>query len=219
MTRMPATVAVVVVLAGLLGWLGWTADGTPSSTAAGALEATSTPAPAATASARPEPTPEADVVARMPARLGGVATELSVLRGEEHVAALDPDDPADADVAAGITSLLEATGRSIVDLTTAYAVAGADDFVAFVIGIRVAGAPDGSLLPAYLPILRRDLVDPHEEPGMLGGREVLVVTSEATGGGPRLSLHVVEDGDTLWLLQGPLAVVEDALLDLGLARA
>lgn len=154
-----------------------------------------------------------DLALEMPLNMGGFEPEVAITRGQEHLANLDPDDPADAATAAQLQSLFEATGVTVQDMTSAYALVSQEDFFSFVVAVRLEGATPGLLLEAYLPILEAGLVDPQTAPTTLGGKDVLRITSEGTAGEP-VELYVYEAGDTIWMVQGPLDVVGSVLEDL-----
>jgi hypothetical protein len=177
-----------------------------------AAPATAQPSPAPTASPQasgassPVPSLELDLV---PDELGGFPTETTITRGRDHLDGLDADDPADAATLAKLAALLAATGRPVEDLTTALAFVATEELFAFVVAFRIAGAPEGTLLPTYLPLLLDDLSVTRQESGQLAGREVLVIHSDEGDG--EVPLYVVAVGDTVWLFQGPEDVVVAAL--------
>jgi len=173
------------------------------------------PSPGAGPSASPASSIVGDAVRRdlyldMPYTIGGFEPDIVITRGEEHLAGLDPDDEADARTRAELDRLLEDTGTTIEDMTSGYALVSQEDFFAFVVGVRLDGAEPGAMLPAYLPILYEDLVDPTGQAGSLGGKDVVVITSEGDDG-DYVALYVYDEGDTIWMVQGPEDVVERAL--------
>ncbi|CAN5740706.1 hypothetical protein BH23CHL8_BH23CHL8_12910 [soil metagenome] len=193
----PSAILALVVM-GVPGWPG----------AALAQEA-ATPTPAVAATATPvgnQPGLELDLV---PDELGGFPTEVTLTRGREHFDGLDADDPAAAATLAELAALLAATGRPVEDLTTALALVATEELFAFVVAFRIAGAPDGTLMPAYLPLLLDDLQVTRQESGQLAGHDVLVVYSDEGEG--EVPLYIVAVGDTVWLFQGPEDVVIGAL--------
>ena len=109
--------------------------------------------------------------------------------------------------------LLETVGAEIDDMVSGYALVSQDDFFSFVVAIRVDGIDPGSLLPAYLPILYDDLEDPQGMTGQVGGKDVIVIASLGEDD-EYVELYVYDEGDTVWLLQGPSDVVENALSSL-----
>lgn len=162
-----------------------------------------TPIPAESASGRP------DLFLDMPYFLGGFEPEIVMTRGEAHLADLDADDQTRQE----LEGLLEAVGAEIDDMVSGYALVSQEDFFSFVVAIRIDGVDPGSLLPAYLPILYDDLEDPQRSTGRLGDKDVIVITSLGEGG-EYVELYVYDEGDTVWLLQGPSDVVETALSSL-----
>jgi len=56
-------------------------------------------------------------------------------------------------------------------------------------------------------------VDPTGRSESLGGKEVLIISSEGDGA-DYVDLYVYDEGDTIWMVQGPEDVVERTLEDL-----
>lgn len=162
-----------------------------------------TPIPVVSASGRP------DLYLDMPYNLGGFEPEVVMARGEEHFAGLDPHDP----TRQGLEGLLETLGADIDDMVSGYALVAQPDFFSFVVAIRIDGIDPGSLLPAYLPILYEDLEDPQSSFGRAAGKDVLIIDSIGEDD-ERVALYVYDEGDTIWMLQGPDDVVEIALSQL-----
>ena len=151
-----------------------------------------------------------DLYLDMPDVLGGFEPDIVITRGQEHLAGLDPDDEADARTRAELDRLFEGTGTSAEDMTSGYALVSQEDFFAFVVGVRLDGAERGTMLPAYLPILYEDLVDPTGQAASVGGKDVVVISSEGDAG-DYVALYVYDQGDTIWMVQGPEDVVEGVL--------
>jgi hypothetical protein len=159
------------------------------------------------ASASPgQPPGHRDLLLDMPYYLGGFEPDIVMTRGAEHVAALDPDDPTRMDLEA----FLDAVGADIEDMDSGYALVSVDDFFAFVVAIRVAGVETGSLLPAYLPTLLGDLVDASSVTRNVSGKDVVVISSLGTDD-EFVELFVYDQGDTVWMVQGPEDVIEVTL--------
>lgn len=164
-------------------------------------------AQAPAASVSPE---RADLALEMPRNMGGFEPAIAITRGQEHLANLDLDDPADAATAAELERLFAETDVTVDAMTSGYALVSQEDFFSFVVAIRLEGATPGSVLPAYLPILTAGLTDPDTTDATVGGKDVLVITS-AGETGDRVELYVYEAGDTVWMVQGPLDVVVGVL--------
>ena len=147
-----------------------------------------------------------DLYLDMPYYLGGYEPDIVITRGSEHLDGLAPDD----ETRLGLEAFVESLGAGIEDMDSGYALVSTDDVFAFVVAIRVEGAPAGGLLPAYLPILLQDLVDPSTTTSTSGGKQVLVISSIGDGG-EYVELSAYDQGDTIWLLQGPADIVEVAL--------
>lgn len=160
--------------------------------------------PLVTESGRP------DLYLEMPYRLGGFEPEIVMVRGEEHFADLGPDDPNRM----ALEGLLEDVGAEVDDLVSGYALVSQEGFFTFVVAIRVDGVESGTLWPAYQPVLFDDLEDASAEEASIGGKDVTVVTSVGEEG-EYVELHVYDEGDTIWMLQGPFDVVEATITDLG----
>jgi hypothetical protein len=154
-----------------------------------------------------------ELALEMPTNMGGFEPDVVIARGVEHIADLDPNDPQDADTAAQLERLFDETGVTVDDMTSGYALVSQTDFFSFVFAVRLHGAAPGTVLPAYLPILIANLIDPTIEEVRSGNKDVLVITSEGEEREP-VRLTVYEVNDTVWLLQGPDDVVEFALGDL-----
>ncbi len=106
------------------------------------------------------------------------------------------------------------SAAEIENLTSGYALVSQEGFFSFVVAIRVEGVEPDSLLPAYLPILYGDLIEP--APGIarnVGGKDVLVITALGDDD-QNVELFVYDQGDTLWMVQGPDDVVETTLENL-----
>lgn len=168
---------------------------------------------AASPSAPPIASEPRDLYLDMPYTLGGFDPEIVMVRGDEHFATLDPDSATDAQRRAEVGVFLGDVGASIEDMTSGYALANTDSIFAFVVGIRVNGAEPGRMLPAYLPILLADLQDPTTSQARMGGKDVTVVASVGEAD-EVVDLYVYDAGDTLWMVQGPLDVVDITLDDL-----
>jgi hypothetical protein len=169
------------------------------------------PAPAdrsmPSASASPgHPPGHPDLLLDMPYYLGGFEPDIVMTRGAEHVATLDADDPTRMDLEA----FLDAVEADIEDMDSGYALVSLDDFFAFVVAIRVAGVEPGSLLPAYLPTLLDDLVDASSVTANVSGKDVVVISSVGADY-EYVDLYVYDQGDTIWMVQGPEDVVEVTL--------
>lgn len=162
----------------------------------------------------PRPTPgRIDLALEMPLNMGGFEPDVAITRGAEHLTSLDLDDPADAAIAADLGRLFEATGVTVDDMTSGYALVSQEDFFSFVVAVRLDGARPGSALPAYLPILMAGLIDPQTEAATLGGKDVFVITSEGNEG-ELVELYVYEATDTVWMVQAPIDVAGFVLEDL-----
>jgi hypothetical protein len=170
---------------------------------AGSTSPDPTQVPSVSESGRP------DLYLEMPYYLGGFEPEIVMTRGEEHFAGLAADDP----VRRELEDLLSAVGAEVDDFVTGYALVAQDDFFSFVVAIRVDGVTPGTLLPAYLPLLTDDLVDPQVTTGTAGGKAVVVVSSVGADD-ESVDLYVYDEGDTIWMVQGPRDVVEMTLSDL-----
>jgi hypothetical protein len=184
-------------------------------TLAGALLVSAAPVLAQDESAPPGSAQPArpDLYLDMPYYLGGFEPDISMTRGEEHFANLDSDSEADAQTRSELEQLLDDVGADIEDMVSGYALVSQEDFFSFVVAIRIDGVEPGSLLPAYLPTLYEDLVDPTGIAGNVGGKNVVVVSSVGTDD-EYVALYIYDQGDTLWMIQGPDDVVEVALEDL-----
>lgn len=166
-------------------------------------------APSASTEASEVPFDPNDLYLHMPYYLGGFEPDIVITRGQEHFANLDADEQTRLE----LEGFLETVGADIEDMVSGYALASQEDFFSFVVGIRVKGVAPGSLLPAYLPILYEDLEEPSSLAGNVGGRNVVVITSIGDAD-EFVELYVYDAGDTLWMLQGPVSVVEDTLENL-----
>lgn len=158
-----------------------------------------------------EPTPSAEPVRRdlyldMPYYLGGFEPDIVMTRGEEHFATLEAGDQTRLE----LEGLLDEVGADIEDMTSGYALVSQEDFFAFVVAIRIDGVDPGSILPAYLPILDADLVEPAGIVGRVGDKDVLIISSIGSNDEP-VELYVYDQGDTIWMVQGPTDVVETTL--------
>jgi len=96
------------------------------------------------------------------------------------------------------------------DMVSGYALVSQEDFFAFVVGVRVDGVEPGTLAPAYLPLLIGNLVDPAESVGRMGGKEVTTISSLGEGN-EYVELYVYDEGDTVWMVQGPRDVADVTL--------
>ena len=162
--------------------------------------AEATEIPLTTKSGRP------DLYLDMPYNIGGFEPEIAMLRGEEHFASLASDDPTRIE----LEMLLESIDAETEDLVSGYALVSQDDFFAFVVAIRIDGVEPGALLPAYLPSLIDDLQNPSIDADEMGGRDVTVVTSVGDED-EYVELYLYDQGDTIWMVQGPRDVSETTL--------
>lgn len=150
-----------------------------------------------------------DLYLDMPYYLGGFEPEIVMTRGAEHFADLEAGDPSRQQ----LEGLLETVGAGIEDMVSGYALVSQDDLFSFVVAIRVEGVTPGTLLPAYLPILYEGLADPQDGEAEVGGKDVLVISSVGGEDEP-VDLYVYDEGDTIWLVQGPPDVVDTTLANL-----
>ncbi len=162
-----------------------------------------TPIPAQTESGRP------DLYLDMPYFIGGFEPEIVMVRGDEHFSSLAPEDP----TRLALEGLLETTRAEVNDLVSGYALVSQEGFFAFVVGIRVDGVEQGTLWPAYGPILISDLEDPSTEQATVGDKDVTVITSVGEDG-EYVELYAYDEGDTIWIVQGPSDVAETTLYNL-----
>lgn len=162
--------------------------------------AEATPIPVTTKSGRP------DLYLEMPYTIGGFEPDIVMIRGDEHFTNLGPDDPTRLQLEA----FLETVGAETEDLVSGSALVSQEDYFAFIVGIRVDGAEPGTLLPAYLPILLADLEDASSTEDQVGGRDVTVVTSVGDDD-EYVPLYVYDQGDTLWMVQGPSDIMASTL--------
>lgn len=162
--------------------------------------AEATPIPVTTKSGRP------DLYLEMPYTIGGFEPDIVMVRGDEHFANLSADDPTRLQLEA----FLETVGAETEDLVSGYALVSQEDYFAFIVGIRVDGVEPGTLLPAYLPILLADLEDASTTANQVGGRDVTVVTSVGDDD-EYVPLYVYDQGDTLWMVQGPSDSMDSTL--------
>lgn len=170
---------------------------------AAAPQPTPTDLPPLTPSGRP------DLYLDMPYFIGGFEPEIFMTRGQEHFADLATDDPTRLQ----LEEMLAAVDADPEDMVSGYALVSQEDFFAFVFGVRVDGVEPGTLAPAYLPILVGNLVDPAESVGHIGDREITTITSVGEGN-EYVELLVYDEGDTVWMVQGPRDVAETTLLGL-----
>jgi hypothetical protein len=170
-------------------------DGDPASQA--------TQIPLESASGRP------DLYLDMPYFLGGFEPEIVMTRGEEHIAGLGPEDRTRQE----IEGLLDTVGAEIDDMVSGYALVSQEDFFSFVVAIRIDGIEPGTLLSAYLPMLYDDLDDAQGIDGRIGDKDVVIISSVGDDG-EYVDLHVYDEGDTIWMLQGPGDVIETTLSNL-----
>lgn len=178
-----------------------------STTIAQEAAASAKPASAATAA------DQRDLYLDMPYRLGGYETEVEMTRGVEHFAGLDPERLEDAQTRAELEELVDAAGADIESLVSGYALVSQDDLFGFVVALRIAGAEPETMVGVYLPNLYDDLVDPAVSSAVIGGKDVVVV--ESLGAEDEyVELFIYDEGDTIWLVQGPDDVVETALAGL-----
>lgn len=183
--------------------------------AAGAVPAFAQEAEEASSSAKPTQVPvttesgRPDLYLDMPYYIGGFEPDIVMIRGEEHWTGLAPDDPTRVELEA----FLEVVGADPADMVSGYALVSQEDFFAFVVGIRVDGVEPGTLLPAYLPILLEDLEDPTTGVDRIAGRDVTVVNSVGEDG-EYVELYLYDQGDTVWMVQGPSGVFDLTLEDL-----
>jgi hypothetical protein len=98
-------------------------------------------------------------------------------------------------------------------MVSGYALVSQEDFFSFVVAIRIDGIEPGTLLSAYLPMLYDDLDDAQGIDGRIGDKDVVIISSVGDDG-EYVDLHVYDEGDTIWMLQGPGDVIETTLSNL-----
>ncbi|CAN5740733.1 hypothetical protein BH23CHL8_BH23CHL8_12920 [soil metagenome] len=168
------------------------------------------PSPLARMSLGPSTDPGTiDILTLMPTQIDGLATEIMVERGQEHLDELDPDDPADAQERADIERFLEATGRTIDELTTASAVALHEDGASIVAAARVIGAEAETLSDAYVALLSDAMISAAAEPGQLGGKDVIILSDSGVESAEPVYVYAV--ADTVWLLALSAAAAAELL--------
>jgi hypothetical protein len=192
----------VAMLAAAMAMPAWAQGAEPeASTEQGAsTEPVASEIPVTTKSGRP------DLYLDMPYFVGGFEPEIVMTRGEEHWATLDADDQTRLE----LEGLLEEVGADVTDMVSGYALVSLEDFFAFVVAIRIDGVEPGTLTPAYLPILYDDLINPEGIAGEMGGKDIIVIASVGNED-EYVELYLYDEGDTIWMLQGPSDVVELAL--------
>jgi len=171
--------------------------------------ATESPSPVVTQIPVESESGRPDLYLDMPYYLAGFEPEIVMTRGEEHFATLAADDQTRQE----LEGLLETLGAEIGDMVSGYALASQEDFFSFVVAIRIEGVTPGTFLPAYLPILYEDLEDPQGLAARIGGKDVIVVASIGNED-EYVELYVYDEGDTLWMVQGPSGVIETVLDEL-----
>jgi len=144
-----------------------------------------------------------DLYLDMPYVFGGFDTDVAMTRGEEHFAVGD-------ETRVELERMLDEVGADIEDMVSGYAIVSVDDLFAFTVATRIEGVEPGSLLPAYLPILMAGLIDPTAVTGNVAGRDVLIISSVGDID-EYVELFVYDEGDTIWMVQGPEDVVEITL--------
>jgi hypothetical protein len=162
-----------------------------------------TQVPVASTSGRP------DLYLDMPYFLGGFEPQIVMTRGREHFANVGDDGRAREQ----LEGLLHAVGAEVEDMTSGYALVSQEGFFSFVVAIRIEGVEPGTLLPAYLPLLYQDLEDPQGISGRISGKDVIIVASLGNDD-EYVELYVYDEGDTVWMVQGPVDVVETTLANL-----
>ena len=164
-----------------------------------------------------------DIVAMLPAELGGEPIEFTIQRGPESIENLDPDDPAQAEQIADIEAMLEATGASIDDLAIATGVLmdeAGSGFAVLVQGVQVTGVDEGLVRDVVLELVISaweqfgEGAELRREDQQIAGRDVLALVpadppqngAEEAGG-----LYFYVSGDTAWVVSAADHILNEIL--------
>ena len=156
--------------------------------------------------AQDETAPPSDLAAEFPDTLGGAELPVEVFDGQAWLDRADPATPDGQAVAQRTQALLDATGKTIEDLTIASALhEPSEGNHAAITAVRVNGASPADLVRPTIALLLGDIANPSIAVRPLGTRNVLRVTdADQPGTYPRT---VYLDGDTVWVIDAEQPVL------------
>ena len=139
----------------------------------------------------------------MPAAVCGRPLSVQTLSGDEIIANAPEGDPIHA-----LADIAEANGGTVSDLTVATAQTGEGPGMVGLLSATLAGVPASDIAEDLTRILLQLEEGAEVEPGVVGGRDVMVVPE----GGPRTGpLHVLASGEVLWFVVAEGDVLESVV--------
>jgi hypothetical protein len=131
---------------------------------------------------------DVDLEARFPDTIGGQPVEVQSMGGSSVAEG--------GSLPAELTALLTAQGKTLDDLSLAFAVAGDGGITAF----RIKGVNMTELLPVILPLLLEGQTPVSQDTAQIGGKDVTVIQMTADTPDAQIQRIYTKD-DVLWLVQ------------------
>lgn|GEM_PF-1929047 len=167
----------------------------------------------------PEPTIEpepsffgdAELTAMIPTEIGGYPVDVQTLSGADILAQTDPSDVDAVDQLQALADQLAGIGKTINDLSLAFASFPTEDSFGDITAVRLKGADIASVTNDLLPLLLTDILDPQQTPAVIAGKDVIIVTDgPLPTGSPDPSAdpfaigadraYVYPNGEVLWFV-------------------
>jgi hypothetical protein len=162
------------------------------------LASISIPVPA-TAEPGPSFTGDAELIAMFPDEIAGQPVDAVSMTGAEMLGLGDTEDPETQAAIQQINGALAPQGKSIQDLSVAFATVFSGNAVSSVSAVRVRGADMVPVSEALLPLFLTGLDDPQRTPAEIAGRNVTIITDGPnTPDAPRQYLYIKDD--VMWIV-------------------
>ncbi len=161
----------------------------------------------------PEPSyfGDAELEALMPTEIAGAPVDIQSMSGADILAQADPTDTASQDILQQLQDALATKGKTMDDLSVAFASFATEDAFGGITAVRLKGADIAQFKDDLLPLLLNDVLDPQQTPTTIAGKPVIIVTDgplESLSPGASLDPYAVGSdraymypkGEILWFV-------------------
>jgi hypothetical protein len=119
---------------------------------------------------------DAELEALIPTEIQGVPVDIESMSGADILAQADPSDTSTQDLLQQLQDALAAKGKTMDDLSIAFASFATEDAFGGITAVRLKGADIAQLTDDLLPLLLNDVLDPQQTPTTIAGKPVIIVT-------------------------------------------
>ena len=119
---------------------------------------------------------DAELAALVPTEIAGVPVDVETYSGADILAQADPTDTTNQDLLKQLQDALATKGKTMDDLSIAFATFATEDAFGGITAVRLKGADIGALKDDLLPLLLTDVLDPQQTPTTIAGKDVIIVT-------------------------------------------